>query len=282
MNPRLRTNLLLAAVVAMLGVIVWLAPESKKGVPVHALFDANSAITGIEVLDRGKPHLALALQEGRWHVAAPFELPADDFQVDALLDSLREPATRRYPADSANLAELGLENPRWTLRVDDVQIRLGDRGVLGNTRYLLKDGFVYLVNDVLSYRLQRAPLDYASRLVVPQEKSIAALWLPDGTHLARTGTTWQLQPDDAAMTTDTLIAIVNAWRNAAALDVQAAHSVPRDGEVQIEFADGSAVQFGIEISDTGLLLTRDNPAITYTLPRDAVGELLQLTPREPE
>lgn len=277
MHRRLRTNLLLAAVIAALGMFIWLAPEPTSGTQV-AVFAPDASITRIDVFDSGALRFTVQADGDQWNVTAPFALPADEFQVNALLDSLHEPVRRRYAAADADLAALGLEQPRWRLHVNGHELLLGDRTALGSERYLLKDGFVYLVGDVLSYRVQRNPLDYASRRVLPKARDVQSIALPDGTRLAKSGVAWTLQPEDSAVTTDALHALVDAWRHATALNVTPADSVPRDGEVSITFDDGTELRFGVEIRDETLLLTRADPAVTYFLPRAAAEELLALPP----
>lgn len=277
MDRRLRTNLLLIGAIAVLGTFIWLAPEPAPGGPTFALFDADESITRIEVREQGELRLALQSHGDGWKVEAPFQLPADDFQMNALLDSLHQPATRRYAIDGVKLADLGLDEPRFRLHVNDSEVLVGDRTALGNDRYLLKDGFVYLVSDVLSYRLQRNPLDYASKRVLPEEAEIRSITLPAGMRVAKAGVGWELHPDDSAITTDVLQALIGAWRSATAMQVTAANSVPRGGEVLIELADGTELRFGVEMRETELLLTRADPAVTYSLPLDAADELLQLS-----
>lgn len=277
MDRRLRTNLLLVAAVAVTGAIIWLAPEPAPRIETFSLFEVDEPITHIEVIENGNVRFTLHA-DGNWKVTAPFHLPADEFQMNALLDSLRQPATRRYAIDGVNLAELGLEAPRFRLHVNDSEILVGDRTALGNDRYVLKDGFVYLVSDVLSYRLQRNPLDYASRRVLPARLEIQSITLPGGTRLTKSGSGWQLHPDDAAITADALQSLMNAWRNATAVKVVAADSVPRDGEVLVAFSDGTGLRFGVEIRETELLLTRADPEVSYSLPVSAADALLQLPP----
>lgn len=276
MEKRLRTNLFLATAIVALGSLVWISPDGDKQEKTFALFGADEPITRIHVLHTGELQLALQrLQEG-WQVLEPVNLPADSFQVDALLDSLRETTSRRYAVVDANLQELGLAKPEWSLDVDGEEIFAGGSTAIGNQRYVMKNGYIYLLSDVLNYRLQRSPWDYISKRVLPDGR-LAALSLPDGTRIERDGPAWKIVPEDAGRTSDELQRIVIAWENAAAIRVAPAASVPRDGEVQVEFADGRQLKFGVELRDNELLLSRDAPAVTYVLPNTAAAELFVQT-----
>ena len=273
MDRRLRTNVLLALAVTALALAIWLAPEPEAPATFRPVDPAT--IDAVHVRRGNEPHLSLQKRDGAWWVVAPFELPAEPFQVDALLASLGEPAGTRYPVESADLAELGLENPKWTVDAGDVQLQLGGRAAVGNRRYLRAGDFVYLVNDVLSYRLQRPALDYAARRLLPPA-AIASIALPNGTRLEKADGQWSVSPEKPDVSADELQALVNGWRNAIATSVTHADSVPRQGDVEIGFEDGSTLRLGVELTDSDLKLTRDRPAVTYTLPASESRRLLQL------
>lgn len=274
----MRTNLLLVAAVIVLGLAIRFVPGPVEESGFTIIDPAR--LSEIRVIRNGDTHFALARDGEAWRVVEPFALPADDFQVSALLASLGEPASRRYPVEEANLAELGLENPEWIVQAGDVALQLGGHTAIGNQRYVRAGESVYLVNDVLGFRLKRPALDYASRRVLPRQRKIAAIELPSGTRIERADAGWSLAPEDAGIGADTLQRLIDAWRLASAMDVTFANSVPRNGQVLVEFADGSELRFGVELADERLRLTRDRPAVTYTLPADKAAELLQLVPAD--
>lgn len=281
MDRRLRTNLVLVAVLTAAALLIIYGPDpgsEPRGVP---LIESDEKISRIAVFESNggtdELHFSLERNNESWKLVAPVELPAAMFQVDALLGALREPASRRYLMSEADPAALGLASPQWRVEVDARELLLGDRTALGVQRYVQMGDHVYLVNDLLSYRLQRNPFDYASKKILPEDASIQAIQLPSGQRLEKTGNNWSISPENDALSTDTLQATASAWRNARALRVAPANSVPRDGEVQVEFANGETLRFGVEIRDDELLLSRADPAVTYILPLAAADELLQVT-----
>lgn len=276
MDRRMRTNLVLAAVVAALGLFLWLGPEPETEKPGVPLIGSDETVERLAVLENGEQRFALERTGDAWRLVAPFELPADDFQVEAFVDALGAETVRDYSIDEADLAELGLAEPRWTVDVNGTELRVGNRAALGNNRYVQKGNRVYLVSDVLSYRLQRDALDYASRKPLPEDVAIAAIELPNGRRVEKADAGWALLPEDESVSADALQGLVDAWRNARAMNLTQADSVPRDGEVLIEFVDGGELRFGVEMTDSGLKLTRDEPAVTYAFPRSAADDMLQL------
>src|SRR5690606_7794616 len=101
-------------------------PGPEQPVQGEPLFGADEKIESIEVLNGEEVRFALrTAADGEWQLAHPVELPADGYPVEALLDVLRAPNARHYPVADANLAELGLEDPEWRLRVNEVELAIG-------------------------------------------------------------------------------------------------------------------------------------------------------------
>lgn len=275
MEKRLRTNLVLAAITLLLVLAVWLTLQQKEAVQGHTLFAPNETISEIEFLQQGETRLALRAAQDGWQVLYPVTLPADAFQVDALLDSLHARTARRYAVEDAELAQLGLVDPEWILKVNDAVIALGATSAVGNQRYVMKDDFIYLLNDTLAYRVQRSPWDYVSRRLL-QNTQIVAVTLPSGIRLERRDEKWEVSPDNTHTTSDEIQQLIDAWQRASAVRVAPAASVPRDGEALVELANGDALRFGVERRETDVLLSRDNPAVTYTLSAETADELLVL------
>lgn len=273
MEKRLRTNLYLAAVVAALVAFALIAPRLDEAPVTHALVDIGEDVSEIHVNRNGDPHLSLQRQSGTWKIVHPANLPADTFQVDALLESLHAPLPDRYPIEEVDTAELGLAQPEWTVSVNGKTLQVGNTTALGNRRYVRKDGHVYLVGEVLAYRLARPPWNYASKRLLPDDADIVSLALPGDIHIEKEGPSWKIVPPDTTLASDDLQKLVDNWRNARALSVSPAASVPRDGEVVLELAEGGSLRFGVELRETELLLSRDEPAVTYTLSAGARHEL---------
>lgn len=280
MEKRLRTNLALAASVVVLGLIVWLAPQPQQEAPGFSLIDSDKSISDIRVFRDGVLHFSLRKQADGWRLVEPAALPADEFQLNALLEALHAKASRRYSLPDSGAGELGLAKPEWTIKVNGEDLAIGVATALGNNRYVMKGEYVYLVSEVLVYRFTRSPWDYAAKRLLSGNRGIVALTLPDGTRIEREDSGWKITPERQGVTSDELQQLVNGWANATAMRVTPAASVPRDGQVVITLVDGEILRFGVEIRDTEVLLSRDAPAVTYALPPGAVDELLRL-PIEP-
>lgn len=274
MEKRLRTNLALLGAIALLALVAWFAPDRDLADPALQVFPEQ--IRTVHVLHAGRPQLALEKTGTGWQLLMPEALPANDFQVESLLATFRQPAARRYAARDADLGQLGLDNPEWRLQVNDVSAMLGARSAIGDRAYLMRGDTVFLVDSALAFRLQRSPWDYASRKPVPDFAQIIGLDLPDGHHVTRDGSGWKVLPEQPDISSDELQDLVDAWRQAEALAVGPVTSVPRSGEVRVRLQDGSSLVFGIERRDGKVLLARDAPAVMYTLDAAQAAKLLEL------
>lgn len=160
MLPQARRNLVLLVIVAMLLALWWLLPDRDATQDQARLLDGNPSRVTIFVGDDDTPGLDLMQQDGDWMVRSETGdfAPADTASVNALLAALNAPSRRSWSRAEVDLAELGLDQPRYRVLVDGRALLVGDRGALGNQRYVADGERVLLVSDVLIYHLQR-PLD---------------------------------------------------------------------------------------------------------------------------
>lgn len=276
MDKRMRTNLLLAVAVVALALVIWLAPEPGGEEPGITMFSTGTEFSRIEVRENGDARLVLERQGDDWRLVFPREVEADEFQVDSLLTTLQQPAERRYPVADADLEQLGLAAPQWTVVINDAELVIGGRTAVGNHRYVRKGEHVYLLNDTISYRLQREPLDYASKKLLPVNRQVVSIELPAGQKLRKTESGWQLVPENPAVSADDIQKLVNAWRTATAMRVKAVEETPAGEKVIVGFDQGDSAEFVAVINDSSFALILADRNLRYELPRDEARRLLQL------
>ena len=154
MNRLLRANLILAALVLGLGLVVWLEPGlereqtlppltelSPAGARSLRLFKGNDLVMGLELTDQG------------WHLNAPAAGVADNERVRELLGLLRTPSMRRFEVAAERHAEFGLAPPEFILEVDGVPIAFGGLDPVTQQRYVLYAGQVHLIGDGFRHHL---------------------------------------------------------------------------------------------------------------------------------
>lgn len=276
MDKRMRTNLLLAATVIALGLVIWLAPGPDNEKPGIELFPAGTTFSRIELRHNETVHLVLERLGDDWRLVYPREVDADEHRVESLVSALQQPAERRYAVVEADLEQLDLVAPQWTVMIDDAELAVGGRTAIGNQRYVRKGEYVYLVNDTISYRLQRQPLDYASNKLLPINRQLIGIELPTGPKVQNTESGWQLVPENPAVSADDVHKLLKAWETATAIRVKPVEAAPAGERVVIQFDQGDSIELVVDIDASSLALIRADIGLRYELARDEARRLLQL------
>lgn len=276
MDKRMRTNLLLLIAVIVVALFIWLMPEPLDDSTGVALFAPDVEFSRLEALRDGETRFVLERSGPAWKMVVPVRAAADDFQVQSLLANLRQRAERAYPVAEVDLEQAGLVDAEWSLRVDDHLLQFGARTALGNNRYVQKGDQVYLLSDVMTYRLQREPMDYVSKRLLADGREIVAIRLPAGQQIERQNFSWRLQPENDAVSADAVQDLADAWQHATAMRLQSVATVPEGERVIVEHADGETSEFVIGLTEANFYLTRSEPPLRYELPRGEARRLLQL------
>ena len=152
MNRRTRTNLRVAvALVGLLALAVWTYRGAERmGAPLLA---DPSAIGMVAIQGADGARVVFARTDEGWRMTAPDDRPVDAQRVDGIVNGFAIAPRRSYAADTATLADLGLDPPRWTITLDGAEFRLGDAHPVSGLRYVLHDGEIHLVDDLVTFRL---------------------------------------------------------------------------------------------------------------------------------
>jgi len=157
-----RVNLALAALVALLVLVVLFAPDPERDLPPEP-----GPLTGLnpESLQEIRIHrnpgqtLVFRREHGRWRMTAPFAISAHQDRLQALSRIAATPSHRSFPADQANLAELGLTPAPLGLQLNGLTLEIGGTEPIRRRRYVLLDGHVHLIDDLFQHHLLAAAAD---------------------------------------------------------------------------------------------------------------------------
>ena len=282
MKSRLWLNLILAVVVAILVALVYFKPGHKPPTPPAVLTQIKAQdVTDIKISQPNTPSVELLRHGADWEMTAPSPLPADQFQVQSLLDSLPTVIKSSFRADAAKLAQYGLDPARLRLWVNGKEFDFGDTEPLNNYRYVLSGGQVHLVSGLLFYRLDHRPYWWVSKRLLPDKARITALQLPNAT-LTLSGDKWKLAPANPAVSADAIQTLVENWQNAQAIGVEKAGTGKSTGEIAIELAGGKiALRFAILQDPNFFVLARPDLGIEYQLDSSQRDALLSFKSASP-
>ena len=154
MSRLLRANLIMAALVVVLGLLAWLEPGLEPGRTLPPLTELSPAAARSLRLFKGNDLvLGLELTEQGWQLSAPAAGVAENERVRELLGLLRTPSLRRFAVPAERHAEFGLAEPEFILEVDGVPIAFGGLDPVTQQRYVLYAGQVHLIGDGFRHHL---------------------------------------------------------------------------------------------------------------------------------
>jgi len=286
MASRTLLNIVLLLAVLGLALVAWFRPGVK---PVDTPRPITSGLTpeqtgSITVERLTRDPLKFSRRDGRWFLLAENrELPAADFQVQALLRLLEATATRHYPAGSLDLAALGLQPPQARVAMDDVDIRFGITDALQNQRYVQVGDTVYLIDDQYQHLLNAAWPNFVSRQILEARGAITRLELPEMTLAYTEDGHWQLDPGQEGVSADALQTLIENWQNATALLTRRGDDSTTGETVTVYTRDTTLpIVLRIVARAPDLILARPDWGIQYQLPGAEADSLFTLPQPAPE
>jgi hypothetical protein len=221
MYKRWLINVILLIIVVILGLLIFYTLERNKPIEQAKLtgLDAKT-VQSIRIERSGKQPITLLKEiSDSWQLTAPFELPANNFQIKNLLQIL---SLREYKKiASTNLAEFKLDTPLATIQYNQLTMAFGDSSPINHQRYVQINNVVYLIRDTWYYYLIGDALAFASLNLLGNNSKIIELEMP-GHHLKLQDTKWSLESDFENIDTsaDTLNSLIDNWQHASAYDVK--------------------------------------------------------------
>lgn len=275
MNTRLTLNLLMLLGVLALLAVVYFKPgiEEPKALPPLTALDSAS-IKRIDIL-RGKTAITLERRDGGWWIAGDKPVAADPVQIESLLGLASVVPERSYGASEVKLAELQLDPPQTTLRLDTAEFQFGMTDPLQGLRYVRVGDRVHLITDRYQNILQGQRTQLASRKLLPEDADIVALELP-GVKLTKNDKGWTVEPASEKLSADAPQKLIDAWKQASALWVRSYQKAAGGKPVSVTLADGRKLVFELRQAEGETLLARPDIDLQYQLPEESAQPLLEL------
>ena len=273
-------NLVLVVLALVMGLIIYFEPGLEPAdipQPLTTLLVADDAI-GIHIERIKYDPVSFIKRNGRWYlVTEKQELPASTFQLQALLRLLETSSSSHYAADTVDLAALGLDPPQATVTIDDVAILFGNTAPLDGKRYLQIDATVHLIEDRYQHLINAGWTNFVERKLLPTDKSISRLQLPDMALTFTDKDQWQLSPGKPGVSADAIQQLLDHWDKVSALYARRYDGRTSDEIITLEFSDSPETLTFMVIAHTPeLVLARPDWGIQYHLSSDVEETLLTL------
>jgi len=278
MSSRNLINLALFCLAAILVLVIVYRPGIAPEPATQTLTAlTGDGITRIQVTRTSREPLLFTRHADNWLLAGSNELPASDFQIRSLLAILQAQPARSYPADSLDLATLGLKPPQATLMLDDTRLEIGLTDALDNMRYVQAGDTVFLLADKYQHLINADWSSFVERKLLPAHARLTRLQLPE-LALSRTADNqWQLSPADPAISADALTSLVSNWEQATAYYVRRYQDNKGAETITLEFSNAAEpVTFHIVAHTPEFILARPDRGIQYHLQGDMEQALLAI------
>jgi len=155
-RKRKNTNIFLLFVVCSLSWLVYLQIKKDEQRPKVLYSDQmGEQVEGIRIQRPQQPDIEMVTGTPKWKMTQPVVAKVNMQALRQLLTLLSEPILASYPAEGKLLVRYGLGAKAIIVTFNQVEYRLGDLNPMNHQRYVLFDGQILLVNEVVYELLSR-------------------------------------------------------------------------------------------------------------------------------
>jgi hypothetical protein len=278
MRSRLILNLILVAVLGLLGGYLLLGEDKKKEEPQSVLGLVKSEVQTLEVQKSDEFTLKLFRENSTWNLSDPFRARANQEAIKLILDLISISEQNAINATG----DFGFNPPAYTVKIDGQVIEFGSINEVTNEQYVRANGDTLLVKTHYGYNLPYEVMMILDRKILSRDeyptRFISKNWAAE----KNDENTWSLvgYSSNKPINASVLQVWTAEWRTTAATKIL--RSLAPDGDplqtIQIEFSNDSSTTFSIYADQDGYLLKRSDEDVMYRVGRDAGSRLLD--PRE--
>ncbi len=279
MNSRTLLNLGLLALVIVLVLVVVYQPGKPDPEPLPTLTTLDSKqIQQIEIMRYGaaskQKHIVLQKKNGNWQMQQPWQLPANSFRIDNLLELLAAVSFSNNDLTQLDKATFGLDKPLASIRFDNTEIVFGHNRSLNHNRYVRIGKRLHMIADKYYYQLVAKAESYIDHRLLPDNVRIRALQLPAGFRMHRQDGNWQVN-DKQRYSADSLNRLVDEWQLTQAYDIERATVAATDkADIVIELDNNTTRRFKLESDNKQFALRDIDRGLRYLLAADRKQVLL--------
>ncbi|MCO6413687.1 MAG: hypothetical protein J5I92_13190, partial [Thiogranum sp.] len=155
MKSRWIINILLIVAVVILTLVARYEPGIETPAGPQTLTSLRvDQIQSIRVNRPLREDLLFSKTNNTWAIDREPPVPADEFQVRALLRLAEQVAARSYPVEELELSRLALDPPYATVTLDGIEIDFGSLEPLQELRYTRVGDHVHLISDMYQHLIE--------------------------------------------------------------------------------------------------------------------------------
>ncbi|MDJ0862684.1 MAG: DUF4340 domain-containing protein [Gammaproteobacteria bacterium] len=277
MRPRTLLNLALVAVVTALILLAVYEPGIQAPEEPERLTGKQATtVQRLRMQRPDQPDMRFEKRAAAWHMLEPYQLPANSLRVGAIPDIVEAASQAQFPAESLALERFSLDPPNASLFVDDIRIDFGGSEQLNAMRYVLLGDTVHLINDRFYHHLLSTAASLVDhRLLEPDAQPVEIVLQTHRLTLANG--TWTVVPEMPQMSADAPVRVVEAWRNAQAIEVTALQSEKAEQSIEIHLrGKAQPVRYLVSAAEHAVVFARPDVGVQYHLSQASAEPLLRI------
>ena len=227
----------------------------------------------IQTADAG---LMLRREDDGWMLESPIRWPANEGDVERLLGITSVKTDSRLAADEIDLATLGLQFPRASLRLNDTVVLFGGTNNIGARRYTMIGSTVYLLPDMLLPFMSQGLTGIVDQSLLPRRFALNALKLPGHEINRDANNSWRLTNANG-IGQEQIVKLVDNWQNLQALRVKpfSAGKIPQQ-KITVQFDEDRNQDFFVMSIDPEIVIANPQIGLQYHFPADLYYQLISL------
>ena len=219
----------------------------------------------------------LLRQDGNaWNIESPIRWPANNINVERLLDIVNSQTESRLDAAEIDLATLGLDFPRAMLRLNNTRVLFGATNNIGERRYTMIDSTVFLLPDIHMPFISQGLTGIVDRRLMPRNLSPAALKLPQLEIGRNAAGNWESTKGDE-FTPQQIARLAENWQGLKATRVKAfdTGNTPRQ-KIEVLLENGERLEFFLMSIDPEIVIANPQIDLQYHFNADLYYQLIDL------
>jgi hypothetical protein len=276
MNTRWLLNLVLLGIVAVLVLLVAYEPGKQEPAVTTLTELERGSIDSISIENKTGGRIRLQKQGDTWTMQEPYALPANRLRVDGLLPLADTRSYSQFKVAATELEKYGLQKPKGSIRLNDIDINFGDTDSVYKRRYVRIGDTVHLIADTFYHQLITDANSFASTELLPPGSKLRSIDLGDLRLDKQDDGSWQVQPEQTA-SADQINRLVQAWQQAAGVYVKNAAATAAIRDIKLTLVDDTTVEYQVLQGDD-FILRRKDPPLQYHMVEAQRQQLLELMP----
>ena len=277
LSQRLLVNLLLIVLIAGLAYagFHFAANDAVETKPTISALNPDD----VHSIDIQAADLQLRLKRGieGWDLESPINWPANDTNVGRLLSILDFEISTLADAADVDLSQLGLQQPRASIRFNDTLVLFGTTNNIGERRYVMQGTTLFLIPDVHLAFIAEGLSALVDRRLLPRRAEITSMQLPGLEIRLDENKHWRSNRA-VEITQARMVQLVENWQ-----ELQATRTSHFDLElmprqlIEINLADGQAFEFLLMSEDPEIVIAHPNIGLQYHFRSHYYDQLISIS-----